>query len=540
MIHAILSIFVFYQLFLSTTLEVHPASYFQQASATEGPIIPSDSGFTRYAKLEGIVQRQSTDTLQDILLMMPTYAAMDPIEQSVPLDEKGRFSVSIPIPEGVREVYVMAGRGFFRSLWVENGVTMEVNLKDPQSVQFSGADAELNNAYTAYIERMEELHIPIPDSIKENISMTLPLLTAEWMKRSSSDSAYFNKNPSPLEPLMHEQRKSSYYAQLLSLVWPKNKVLPDGLEKEIFAYYTKHTTLSNTIFYYQLHTYIKRSHVFPRYVKDGKPQLTEAEWATIYAYKNNETKVIADLEQRSSYYSDELMLFLFLKMEEFAASHFTGRTYERVLLPVNVANEKQFLLIYNHLFQQFQTPFYTEVVSNRVQKALPLLAQMTDKLERLQPVDTPVPFGTLRYETTFGASLYVVDQKHEKGLIELLEKEWKDSALLFDFWAVWCVPCIQAMPHSKQLQNELAELTFIYVCTSNSSSEENWIKKVLELEQPGIHLFVHEDQVNRWMRSWELEGFPSVAIYQPESQKPIELGNFQQWSAPEVRKEMKP
>lgn len=538
MIHAIHSFFVFYRLLFTSLWAVHPVSHLQPNPKIDPPVVVAHSKVKSLVKLEGIIHLQKSDTIREIMVMLPTYASMDPIEIKVPLDHEGRFSVAIPIHEGFQEVYVMVGRSFFKSIWIQNGLSIQVDMADPSSSIFSGADAAINEAYQAYEAQMEVLHISIPDSLKEKSNQIIVFMENEFRQRRAKDSLFFAHHPSALMPIVLEQRQSNFYGQLLSQFWPKNELLPQDLEKIIYAYKPEHTTLSNTSFYYQLHTYIKRSHIFPRYVKEGKPALSEADWETIYTFKETNASSVQNEEQRISYYSDEIMLFLFLKMKAYTASHFSDRAYERVLMPVNVANEDQFRLLYSYVFSDIQTPFYRTVIDRRLQAAMPQLAHLEERFSALKALDKPVSFGRLRYETNFGAKLYVVDSLNEKTILTLLQEEFGNTPFLLDFWAVWCVPCIQSMPHSKQLQQDIPELPFLYICTSNSSSEKSWVKKVLELEQPGIHLFVPEEMVQRWMKKWNLAGFPSVALYKPEHNQVIELKNFTHLSTEQLKKSL--
>jgi thiol-disulfide isomerase/thioredoxin len=50
----------------------------------------------------------------------------------------------------------------------------------------------------------------------------------------------------------------------------------------------------------------------------------------------------------------------------------------------------------------------------------------------------------------------------------------KDTVLYVDFWASWCVPCIQEMPSSAALKKQLAghKVSFVYVSIDNS--RDNW------------------------------------------------------------------
>ena len=484
--------------------------------------------------LQGKIQLTPGDTISLVDLLLPTYASQDPIVFQAPLDAEGKFNCWLPANEGVQEVYLMVGRKFFTSLWLEKGLSFELDLRQTSFLRFEGEDARMNVDFQVFEKQAPELHIAVPDSLQADMPAQLSYMKTAFEKRLQKDVAYFEQNPSPLQSLMIEQRISAYYGQLLALHWTKNQTLEEAVQQEIYAFTPKHTLLSNTSFYFQLHTYLKRSIVFPDYVDAGKPVLQDEDWQVIYRYQPGGPEDALPYDERIQFYTDEIMLYLFVQMKAYAQKHFEGRALERVLLPVNVANEDQFRLLYSYVFADIKTPFYRSVIDRRLHAALPQLADLEARYAALKASDKPTSFGRLRYETDFGAKLYVVDSLNEDNILSLLQQEFGNTPFLLDFWAVWCVPCIQSMPHSKQLQQALPALPFLYVCTSNSSSEKSWVKKVLEMEQPGIHLYVPEDMVDRWMKKWNLEGFPSVVLYKTSQKQAITLNNFTQISVEQL------
>jgi thiol-disulfide isomerase/thioredoxin len=62
-------------------------------------------------------------------------------------------------------------------------------------------------------------------------------------------------------------------------------------------------------------------------------------------------------------------------------------------------------------------------------------------------------------------SLRIAD---EKGLAELLAGA-RGKVVLVDFWATWCLPCVELLPHTVGLQNQHADRGLLVVTVSFDS-----------------------------------------------------------------------
>jgi len=76
------------------------------------------------------------------------------------------------------------------------------------------------------------------------------------------------------------------------------------------------------------------------------------------------------------------------------------------------------------------------------------------------------------------------------------------------------------MPYAKKLQEEAKAsnlpIEFVYLCTSGGSDEEQWKNKVLEIQQPGTHLFVDSKAISELMNLFNMGGFPSYLLLKPD------------------------
>ncbi len=62
---------------------------------------------------------------------------------------------------------------------------------------------------------------------------------------------------------------------------------------------------------------------------------------------------------------------------------------------------------------------------------------------------------------------------------------YKGKVIYLDFWASWCRPCKNEMPHSAQLKKKLEGKDVVFVYMSSDQNEASWRKAVDELNIVG-------------------------------------------------------
>jgi thiol-disulfide isomerase/thioredoxin len=75
---------------------------------------------------------------------------------------------------------------------------------------------------------------------------------------------------------------------------------------------------------------------------------------------------------------------------------------------------------------------------------------------------------------------------------EQLLAQHKGNVIYVDFWASWCSPCIQEMPHATELQKELAGKDVVFVTVSIDAKAAKWKKSMqkLGLQASGKHNYL--------------------------------------------------
>jgi thiol-disulfide isomerase/thioredoxin len=142
------------------------------------------------------------------------------------------------------------------------------------------------------------------------------------------------------------------------------------------------------------------------------------------------------------------------------------------------------------------------------------LASIERSLNEVKSFTSYKNIGTPIAEIPFGAKLYKVENVDAEGLLSNIKASFNGKALILDFWATWCGPCLIDMPFSKKLHDEFKNdsIEFVYLCTSYGSDIEKWKTKIIEMQIGGTHLFVESSIESELMKLFYFGGFPSYAF----------------------------
>jgi thiol-disulfide isomerase/thioredoxin len=101
-----------------------------------------------------------------------------------------------------------------------------------------------------------------------------------------------------------------------------------------------------------------------------------------------------------------------------------------------------------------------------------------------------------------------------------------DTTYLINFWATWCKPCIEEMPHFLETEKELSgkNYRFIFISLDFKRQYEN-LNKWLQTKKMHSEVYLIDEQdYNKWINlvdsSWE-GNIPATLIYNPVKNKRI-------------------
>lgn len=99
-----------------------------------------------------------------------------------------------------------------------------------------------------------------------------------------------------------------------------------------------------------------------------------------------------------------------------------------------------------------------------------------------------------------------------EALMKAIISNYKGKAVLVDFWATWCHPCMDAMKEIRDVKRELHDkgIVFVYI-TTVSSLQKLWEEKIKIIG--GEHYYLTKEEWEYVLDSFGFTGIPTYLFY---------------------------
>jgi thiol-disulfide isomerase/thioredoxin len=71
---------------------------------------------------------------------------------------------------------------------------------------------------------------------------------------------------------------------------------------------------------------------------------------------------------------------------------------------------------------------------------------------------------------------------------EVTLEELKGKIIYLDFWATWCAPCIQALPHTERIRQRFNENDVVFLYINLDEDKYKWLRYLEEHHLGGKHV----------------------------------------------------
>ncbi len=520
----------------------------------EKKIAIEDAKFDKYFFLQktipvvkGKVLNLKNDELESTKLEYTFYPPFDQNQSRITkfgyLNSNGAFELEIDYAFPYQQIWLKVGTFFSETIYANSDSFIEIDVDKLRNVRTKGAgvkylgtDGDVNAILINHSEYKTEERTDLLKAVQPILfdghlkyETFLTKYDSLYLLLHKIDDEFIEKNPSPYSWLIKNERLSEYYSYICFKASMCKMQISDNLFNDIkrhtpylvsekgFEYY-------KSLFYYlgeqamqhdeiSINRFIDYSKL-PDYEKKKALELSYIETQIQNGVPFDTIRVVELLEYFGPLVNDTILSYKTLKKINYIDSLFTDSKADLLKLKFSSRDLKTKKLLNETITNTINTKWCKEVLISNYEKNSKKYDSIGKHLKEGNSTISSKNIGELIAEMPFGAKLYKVDSINTNEFLSNIKTVFKDKALILDFWYTSCAPCLEEMPYSKKLRDELSDepLEFVYLCSSSGSSVEKWKSKIAELEIGGTHLYVESSIASELMSLFSFTSFPSYAF----------------------------
>jgi thiol-disulfide isomerase/thioredoxin len=90
--------------------------------------------------------------------------------------------------------------------------------------------------------------------------------------------------------------------------------------------------------------------------------------------------------------------------------------------------------------------------------------------------------------------------------------QFRGKVVAIDFWATWCGPCMQLLPHAVELTRKLEGKPFTFFGVSADRAEADLLKQLEKAPLPWPNAFQDSKRSDSLHKLWNVRGYPTVVL----------------------------
>lgn len=491
------------------------------------------------------------DSIKKIVIKytLVAFGANFQVQKFTQTDSKGLARIVLYQNLPFQQIFLSVGNYLYASAYLNSGLTVTIDAskinKDGvymigNSVTYSGEDGEFNKEMNSYVIFKQDLKNKLQNDLRSICFERSKLPVSIFSERIDSihqalnqiDESFINQFPKYGWAIRNESA-SMFYGNLCTSYWLDT--MPENLFSKINEHKPFFTSNDGVLFYNYLYNYIitRKNNSLPLFDDnllfknydqyDAERQVLLDSLKYFKQLSEQQRKVNASIikdaeKKKRNLFAQEMEIFKIVNSIHLIDSIYTKPKSDIIKTFLLNSGKDVFAQTYPKIISSIKTEWCKQIATNDLAESNFGQKRIDSLLASSKQINNADDFiGTPLEKLSFDANLYRLDSIKNIDLFILdLKSKFKNKALVIDFWATWCVPCLSELPFSKKLHEENKDLPieYVYICTNSSSSEHIWKNKVVGLELPGTHIFMDDKIVSELKSRFNNagSGFPTYVV----------------------------